>query len=79
MNRRSTMRPPQDDSTGLDTLFTNLTVKAAAELLTKASKRKITAAQIRQDVEVGAPMNSNGTIHLVNYTAWLALQTAKTR
>lgn len=51
-----------------------LTIDQAAELLSKAAKRKITAEQIRQDIAEGAPTNGDGTIHLVNYTAWLAGQ-----
>ena len=51
-----------------------MTAEQAAELLSKAAKRKITADQIRKDIEEGAPTNGDGTIHLVNYTAWLASQ-----
>jgi hypothetical protein len=51
-----------------------MTAEQAAELLSKAAKRKITAEQIRQDIADGAPTNGDGTIHLVNYTAWLSGQ-----
>ncbi len=51
-----------------------MTVEQTADVLSKAAKRKITAEQIRKDIQDGAPTNGDKTIHLVNYTAWLASQ-----
>jgi hypothetical protein len=50
---------------------TALTVEQAAELVTKAGKRRLQPAEIKQDIEAGAPTNGDGTINLVNYAAWL--------
>lgn len=51
-----------------------LPVGIAARLLTKASGRSISEAQIRADIDAGAPTNPDGTINLVHYAAWLVKQ-----
>ncbi len=50
---------------------TSLTIKQAAELISKAGKRKFSIEELKQDIEAGAPANGDGTIHLIHYTAWL--------
>lgn len=45
-----------------------------AAILTKAGAKQATEERIREHLARGAPTNSNGTIHLVHYTAWLAKQ-----
>jgi hypothetical protein len=52
---------------------TSLTAAQLAMVLSKAGG-KVTAQQIEQDLAAGAPRNSDGTLHLVHYTAWLAGQ-----
>lgn len=52
--------------------WTSLSVTAAAKVLSKAVRRPIKAATIRHDIKNGAPKNRDGTINLINYTAWLA-------
>lgn len=51
-----------------------MTIENAAELLSAAGKRSITAEQLREDIAAGAPTNGDGTLHLVHYAAWLASQ-----
>jgi transcriptional/translational regulatory protein YebC/TACO1 len=53
---------------------TAMTVAQLAELLTKAAKQKVTAEAIEKDIASGSPTNGDGTIHIVNYTAWLVAQ-----
>jgi hypothetical protein len=49
-----------------------LTPAQAAKLLSAAAKIKIPVEQIEQDLADGAPANSDGTLNLVHYAAWLA-------
>jgi hypothetical protein len=43
----------------------------AAKLLAKVGSYAITEAMLQADVVAGAPANSDGTLNLVHYTAWL--------
>jgi hypothetical protein len=49
-----------------------LAIPDAAQLLSKAGGRAIRPDQIEADVAAGAPQNSDGTVNLVTYAAWLA-------
>lgn len=49
-----------------------LSIEELARLLTSAGEQEVTAEQIREDVAAGAPTNSDGTIGLLAYAAWLA-------
>jgi hypothetical protein len=51
-----------------------LTVRQLADILTKAGGRRVPQKQLRQDLDAGAPCNEDGTISLVQYTAWQAAQ-----
>lgn len=51
-----------------------LTPAQLADLVTKAAKKQFTVAAIEKDIADGAPTNGDGTIHLVNYSAWLVAQ-----
>ena len=48
-----------------------LTPADAARLLTKAGGEPVTEEMIRDDLDDGAPLNRDGTLNLVHYTAWL--------
>jgi hypothetical protein len=50
---------------------TRLTVEQAARLLTSAYRQQVSIANIETDVQAGAPTNTDGTINLVHYAAWL--------
>jgi hypothetical protein len=63
------MNADRRDSTPLNPH--SLSMEDAAQLLAKVSGEKITTAMIETDRTAGAPANPNGTIHLVNYAAWL--------
>ena len=49
---------------------TRLTVEQAAKLLSAAYRERIDVDKIRLDLQEGAPVNSDGTINLVHYSAW---------
>ncbi len=49
-----------------------LTIEQAAKMLSSAYRERIDASAIEADVDEGAPTNADGTINLVNYTAWQA-------
>jgi hypothetical protein len=40
--------------------------------LSRAGGREITDAMIAADIKAGAPVQPDGTVHLLNYGAWLA-------
>ena len=58
------------------TKMTALTPAQVAKLLAAAGSRRITEAMVRTDMEAGAPVNGDGTINLVHYTAWLVRELA---
>jgi hypothetical protein len=51
--------------------LTALTVAQAAKVLSAAGGRRITEDMLRADIDAGAPVNADGTLNLVHYTAWL--------
>jgi hypothetical protein len=57
--------------------LTALSLADAAKVLSKAGRRPVTEAMLRQDVEAGAPVNPDGTINLIYYAAWLAREVAR--
>ena len=50
---------------------TALTIDQIAQVLSNAAGRKVTTEMIQLDIDAGAPTNPDGTINLINYTAWL--------
>jgi hypothetical protein len=54
---------------------TSLAFPDAARLLSKIGGKTISSAMIEADLAAGAPVNADGTIHLVNYAAWLVKET----
>lgn len=48
-----------------------LTVEQAAKLLSAAAKIRVPVEQITEDLVAGAPQNSDGTINLMHYAAWM--------
>ena len=56
--------------------LTALTVAQAAKVLSAAGGRRITEDMLRADIDAGAPVNADGTINLVHYTAWLVKEMA---
>lgn len=49
-----------------------LTVEQAAKVLSAAYREKIDVETLKADLDAGAPVNLDGTLNLVNYSAWLA-------
>lgn len=51
---------------------TRLSIEQASKLLSAAYRERIDASKIQDDIDSGAPTNSDGTINLVSYAAWQA-------
>lgn len=49
-----------------------LTPEQMAEILTKAGGRPIDIDQVMRDIESGAPVDADGKLNMLAYTAWLA-------
>ncbi len=56
-----------------------LSIPDAARLLSKAGGHPISLEQIESDITSGAPLNGDGTINLITYAAWLALNVSQER
>ena len=56
--------------------ITALTPAQAAKILAAAAGRRITEAELRADIDAGAPTNADGTVNLVHYAAWLVREVA---
>ena len=56
--------------------ITALTPTQAAKVLSAAGGRRITEEMLRADIDAGAPVNADGTLNLVHYTAWLVREVA---
>ena len=44
-------------------------------LLKKSGSRKATKETIEADIAAGAPLNSDGTVNIIEYAAWLIKET----
>jgi len=51
--------------------ITAISVSDLAKLLKQAGSRHVSEAAIKKDIEKGAPVNSDRTINLIYYAAWL--------
>jgi len=56
--------------------ITALTPAQVAKSLAAAGSRRITDAMIQADIDAGAPVNADGSINVVHYTAWLVREVA---
>ena len=56
---------------------TALSLKHAAQLLTKVGGDEITMAMLQSDIDDGAPVNADSTLNLVHYAAWLVKEMAR--
>jgi len=55
---------------------TAVSVEDAARILTASGGRPVTREMIEADVQDGAPVNPDGTVNLIQYTAWLVKEMA---
>jgi len=55
--------------------LTALEPETLARLLKQAGSRTISTETLAADIEAGAPKNPDGTVNLIHYAAWLALET----
>ncbi len=51
--------------------LTALTPSQIATMLSRASGIQVPEAWIQEDVAAGAPVNPDGTMHVIHYAAWL--------
>ncbi len=49
----------------------HITVDDLAKYLSAMGGEKITPERIREHIAAGAPTNADGTMHLIEYAAWL--------
>ncbi len=56
--------------------ITALTAEQLTKVLSAAGGRRITEDMIHADIEAGVPVNSDGTVNLIHYTAWLVKEMA---
>ena len=56
--------------------LTALTATQVAKILTAAGGRPVTEEMVRVDIDAGAPVNPDGTLNLLHYTAWLVKELA---
>ncbi len=56
--------------------ITALNAEQLAKVLSAAGGRRITEEMIRADMDAGAPVNPDGTVNLIHYTAWLVKEMA---
>ena len=54
-----------------------LTVEQTTQLLSATSRKPMSIEMLQQDIEAGAPTNSDGTINLVHYAAWLVKEAGR--
>lgn len=52
--------------------ITALTPGQVAKLLSQVGSWGITAEMVGADLDAGAPKNTDGTVNLIHYAAWLA-------
>lgn len=57
--------------------ITALTPEQLAKVLSEASRRKVSAQQVLTIAENAGLVKSDGTISLVEYTAWLAREVVR--
>lgn len=58
-------------SPGRNLSLTALPVADAARVLVAAGWREASVTLLQQDIAAGAPVNHDGTLNLLTYTAWL--------
>ena len=49
----------------------------AARVLTRLGGQSVTAEMLRTDIDAGAPVNSDGSLHLAHYAAWLVKEMSR--
>jgi hypothetical protein len=57
--------------------LTALRVDELAAVLSRAGGRPVTAEMIQRQIAAGAPLNPDGTVNLIQFTAWLAREVAR--
>ena len=72
------MSPEVPESPAKPTLSpTALSLAAAAALFTRSGGEPVSVEMLEADLASGAPSNSDGTLNLVHYAAWLVKEIAR--
>ena len=66
--------PENPDRSGLNPQ--SLRLDDLARILSASGPTPVTVEMIQLDIDAGAPVNTNGTINLVHYSAWLVKEMA---
>lgn len=53
-----------------------MSLEDVVSLLTKVGGHPVTLTMLAEDIDAGAPTNSDGTLHLVHYAAWIVRELA---
>ena len=56
--------------------LTTMSVEDLAKLVSKASSKPLTVETLNRHIANGAPVNEDGTINIIHYTAWLTREVA---
>lgn len=57
--------------------ITEISIPDLAKLLKRAGSRFISEDAIKNDIESGVPVNADGSVNLIHYTAWLVREEIK--
>jgi uncharacterized phosphosugar-binding protein len=66
--------PENPESTGLNPQ--SLRLGDVARILSASGPTPVTVEMIQADIDAGAPLNTNGTMNLVHYAAWIVKEMA---
>lgn len=56
--------------------ITALALPNAAKVISQMSGKQITEATLMKHIDAGAPVNKDGTLNVITYAAWLAMEVA---
>jgi hypothetical protein len=48
-----------------------MTAEQTAALFTKLRRKKVDMAEVRSDIDAGAPVDAEGRLNVLSYTAWM--------
>jgi hypothetical protein len=51
--------------------ITSIEVSDLVKVLKRSGSRHVSEEKIKKDIASGAPVNDDGTVNLIHYTAWL--------
>jgi hypothetical protein len=54
-----------------------LRIEELAQILSALGPKPVAVAMLEEDIAAGAPTNSDGTLNLIRYVAWLIRENAR--